>query len=120
MNFKGAAGRAMHTIDIPFMFDNVAMASGQIGTAPEQVEAANELAAVMSQMLIAYGRTGNPNGDSKGPTQDGKLPYWPAYDLANRSTMMWEKTPRVENDPRGAERVFAEKSHYHQAGTPLP
>ncbi len=120
MNFKGAAGRAMHTIDIPFMFDNVALAAGQIGTAPEQVAAANELAAVMSQMLITYGRTGNPNGDSKGPTQDGKLPYWPAYDLKNRSTMMWEKTPRLENDPRGAERVFAEKSHYHQAGTPLP
>ena len=49
-----------------------------------------------------------------------ELPYWPAYDLKNRSTMMWEKTPRVENDPRGAERVFADKSHYHQAGTPLP
>jgi len=26
----------------------------------------------------------------------------------------------VENDPRGGERVEAEKSHYHQAGTELP
>jgi para-nitrobenzyl esterase len=122
MNFAGANGRAMHTIDIPFMFDNVAMAKGQLGSAPEQLEAANALAATMSGMLITYGRTGNPNGDDPGkkPTQDGKLPYWPAYDLTHRSTMIWERTPRVENDPRGAERKFAERSHYHQAGTPLP
>ena len=122
MNFQGANGRAMHTIDIPFMFDNIAMASGQIRTDPQHVADANALAAVMSEMLITYGRTGNPNGDdkSKAPTQDGKLRYWPAYDLKNRSTMMWERSPRVENDPRGAERRFAEQSHYHQAGTPLP
>ena len=58
MNFKGANGRAMHTIDIPFMFDNIAMATGQIGTDPEQVAEANALAAIMSQMLITYGRRG--------------------------------------------------------------
>jgi para-nitrobenzyl esterase len=112
----------MHTIDIPFMFDNVAYAKGQIGSAPEQLEAANSLAAIMSQMLITYGRTGNPNGDDPAhkPTQDGKLPYWPAYDLKTRATMMWERTPRVEDDPRREERIFAERSHYHQAGTPLP
>jgi para-nitrobenzyl esterase len=122
MNFPGANGLAMHTIDIPFMFDNIAMAGGQIGTDPQHVADANALAAIMSQMLITYGRTGNPNGDDKAKvaTQDGKLPYWPAYDLKNRSTMLWEKTPRVENDPRGGERVIAEQSHYHQAGTPLP
>ncbi len=48
VNFTGANGRAMHTIDIPLMFDNVAMAEGQIGTAPERVAEANGLAAVMS------------------------------------------------------------------------
>jgi para-nitrobenzyl esterase len=122
MNFKGADGWATHTIDIPFMFDNIAIASGQIGTDPQHVADANALAAVMSEMLITYGRTGNPNGDDKGKgaTNDGKLPYWRAYDLKSRSTMMWETKPRVEDDPRGAERRFAEQSHYHQAGTPLP
>jgi len=112
MNFQGANGNAMHTIDIPFMFDNIAQAESQIGSAPEQLAAANALAATMSQMLITYGRTGNPNFPG--------LPQWPAYDLKNRSTMIWERTPRIENDPRGAERIFADKSHYHQAGTPLP
>jgi len=112
MNFQGANGKAMHTIDIPFMFDNIAMAEAQIGSAPEQLAEANSLAATMSEMLITYARTGNPNFTG--------LPHWPAYDLEKRSTMMWERTPRIENDPRGAERIFAEKSHYHQAGTPLP
>jgi para-nitrobenzyl esterase len=113
MNFTGANGRAMHTIDIPFMFDNIAYASGQIGTDPQHVADANALAAIMSGMLIQYGKTGNPNGAPN-------LPEWPAYDLTKRSTMMWETKPRVENDPRGAERIFADQSHYHQAGTPLP
>jgi para-nitrobenzyl esterase len=112
MNFQGGNGKAMHTIDIPFMFDNVAFATGQIGTDPAHLAEANVLAATMSEMLINYGKTGDPNF--------GGLPHWPAYDLKNRSTMMWEAKPRVENDPRGAERVFADKSHYHQAGTPLP
>jgi len=112
MNFPGANGKAMHTIDIPFMFDNIAMAKAQIGSTPEQLAAANALAATMSEMLITYGRTGNPNFAG--------LPNWPAYDLKNRSTMMWERAPHIVNDPRGAERVFADKSHYHQAGTPLP
>jgi len=122
MNFKGADGWATHTIDIPFMFDNIALDQRQVGTEPQHLAEANALAAIMSQMLITYGRTGNPNGDdkSKASTQDGKLPYWPEYDLKNRSTMMWEAMPRVENDPRREERIEAEKAHYHQAGTPMP
>jgi len=112
MNFAGANGRAMHTIDIPFMFDNIAKAEMQIGSTPEQLAAANALAATMSEMLITYGKTGDPNFNG--------LPHWPAYDLKSRSTMIWDRTPHIENDPRGAERVFADKSHYHQAGTPLP
>lgn len=112
MNFAGANGKAMHTIDIPFMFDNIAMAEAQVGSSPDQLAAANSLAATMSQMLIHYGRTGNPNFPG--------MPHWPAYDLKNRSTMIWDRTPHIENDPRHAERIFADKSHYHQAGTPLP
>ena len=112
MNFPGANGKAMHTIDIPFMFDNIAMAEAQVGSAPEQLAAANALAATMSEMLIT-----TPAPAIR--TSPG-LPHWPAYDLKNRSTMIWDQTPHIENDPRGAERIFADKSHYHQAGTPLP
>ena len=67
-----------------------------MGTAPEHLKQANELAAIMSQMLITYGRTGSPNGDdpAQEPTQDGKLPYWPAYSLKTRATMVWSAKPR--------------------------
>ena len=34
MDFKGADGWATHTIDIPFMFDNIAIAQRQVGSEP--------------------------------------------------------------------------------------
>src|SRR5580658_3491356 len=101
--------RAMHTIDIPFMFDNLSAAPGQIGTTPEELAAAQPLADTMSDMLIHYAATGNPNHPG--------LPTWPAYDLKQRSTMIWETTPHVENDPRGDERRYAAGSPYRQPGT---
>ncbi len=52
--------RAMHAIDIPFMFDNLAVAPGQIGSSPEELAAAQPLADIMSGMLIQYAATGNP------------------------------------------------------------
>ena len=112
MNFPGGNGKAMHTIDIPFMFDNIDFAEAQVGKEPEHLAQAHALAVTMSEVLITYARTGNPN--------HAGLAEWPAYDLKNRSTMIWEKAPHIERDPRGAERVFADGAHYHQAGTPLP
>jgi para-nitrobenzyl esterase len=102
-------GRAMHTIDIPFMFDNLAASPGQIGSTPDEIAAAQPLADAMSGMLIHYAATGNPNHEG--------LPQWPAYDLKNRSTMIWENPPRIENDPRGDERRYAAGSPYRQPGT---
>jgi para-nitrobenzyl esterase len=106
-NAPGA--RAVHTIDIPFMFDNLAAAPGQVGSTPEELAAAQPLADAMSGMLIHYAATGNPNHQG--------LPQWPTYDLKNRSTMMWENPPRIENDPRGDERRYAAGSPYRQPGT---
>jgi para-nitrobenzyl esterase len=109
-NAPGA--RAMHTIDIPFMFDNLSAAPSQIGTSPEDLAAAQPLADVMSAMLIHYAATGNPNHPS--------LPHWPAYDLKRRDTMIWDSTPHIESDPRGQERRFAAASPYRQPGTYEP
>ena len=83
--------------------------SGQIGSSPEELAAAQPLADAMSDMLIHYGATGDPNRAG--------LPIWPAYDLHERNTMIWDNPPKVEKDPRGAERRYAAGSPYRQPGT---
>jgi para-nitrobenzyl esterase len=114
MNWRRNApgARAMHTIDIPFMFDNLDAAPGQIGSSPEDLAAAQPLAAAMSGMLIHYAATGNPNHPG--------LPAWPSYDLRERNTMIWETAPHIEKDPRGEERRYAAASPYRQPGTYEP
>lgn len=106
--------RAVHTIDIPFMFDNLAAAPGQIGATPEELAAAQPLADAMSGMLIYYAATGNPNHQNS--SGEG-LPAWPAYDLTSRNTMIWDRSPHIESDPRGEERRYAAGSPYRQPGT---
>jgi para-nitrobenzyl esterase len=105
---------ALHTIDLPFVFDNVALAPGMCGASAEEQAAAQPLATRMSEMLIAFARTGNPNCK--------EVPHWPSYDLKERNTMIFDSgtgdtETRVEKDPRGAERVFAAGAHYRQPGT---
>jgi para-nitrobenzyl esterase len=100
---------AIHTIDLPFVFDNVALAPGMCGATAEDQAAAQPLATRMSEMLIAFARTGNPNCK--------KVPHWPSYDLKERNTMIFDNETRVERDPRGAERAFAAGAHYRQPGT---
>jgi para-nitrobenzyl esterase len=107
---RDAAGaRAVHTIDIPFMFDNLSAAPGQIGSSPEDLADAQPLADTMSGMLIHYAATGNPNHPG--------LPLWPAYDLNARNTIIWDSSPHIERDPRGEERRYAAGSPYRQPGT---
>jgi para-nitrobenzyl esterase len=109
--------RAVHTIDIPFMFDNLDAAPGQIGATPEELAAAQPLADAMSGMLVHCAATGNPNHPG--------LPFWPAYDLKDRNTMIWDSSPHIEThvephveiDPRGEERRYAAGSPYRQPGT---
>jgi len=101
--------RAVHTIDIPFMFDNLSAAPGQIGSSPEDLAAAQPLADIMSGMLIHYAATGNPNHPG--------LLLWPAYDLQARNTIIWDSSPHIERDPRGEERRYAAGSPYRQPGT---
>jgi len=100
---------ALHTIDLPFVFDNVALAPGMCGASAEEQAAAQPLATRMSEMLIAFAKTGDPNCK--------EIPRWPSYDLKERNTMIFDNETRVEKDPRGAERVFAAEAHYRQPGT---
>ena len=100
---------ALHTIDLPFVFDNVALAPGMCGTSAEEQAAAQPLATRMSEMLIAFAKTGDPNCNA--------IPHWPSYGLKDRDTMIFDNKTRTEKDPRGPERVFAAGAHYRQPGT---
>jgi para-nitrobenzyl esterase len=45
----------------------------------------------MSAAWIAFARSGNPNTEA--------LPQWPAYNVKNRATMIFDINSRVQNDP---------------------
>lgn len=85
--------RAMHTMDIPFVFDNVDLATTEIGTGPER----QPLADKMSRAYVAFARTGNPN--------HAGIPTWPAFNTKDRPTMVWNNECKIVNDPFGAEKA---------------
>jgi para-nitrobenzyl esterase len=101
----GGKWGAPHTMDIPFIFDNTAIASPMTGGGPE----AAKLAAQMSDTLIAFAKTGDPNNPA--------IPKWPRYNLETRPTMVWESATQIENDPRGEERKLIAQAPYIQPGT---
>src|SRR5665213_3555749 len=106
-----AGGRfgAPHTVDIPFFFDNLAVSPGMVGARAQDVQNAQPLANLMSDTLIAFARTGNPN--------HAGLPRWPAYNLTTRPTMIWNTTSQILDDPRGRQRRLAAQAQYRQPGT---
>lgn len=106
-----AGGRigAPHTVDIPFVFDNLAVAPGMIGSTAQDISNAQPLASMMSATLIAFARSGNPN--------HAGLPHWLPYDMTARPTMVWNTLSKIVDDPRGRERQLATQAHYRQPGT---
>jgi para-nitrobenzyl esterase len=88
----GGRLKSPHTIEIPFVFDNL-KASRLTASAP----GAPALAGPVSDAWIAFARTGDPN--------TGRLPRWPAFDLADRPTMVIDNHSRVENDPLREQRL---------------
>ena len=90
-------GRLMspHTLEMPFVFDNVQVAPGLTGGASP---AAVALAARVSEAWIAFATRGNPDSKKSG------LPPWPAYDSERRATMLFNNESKVVNDPAGEER----------------
>lgn len=96
--------KAPHTMDLPFAFDNVAVAGGMVGDTPEQQLRAQKMADAVSESYIAFAKTGNPNNQH--------VPKWPNFDLTSRPTMIFDDAVRVENDPRGPERKYIEQVPY--------
>jgi para-nitrobenzyl esterase len=89
----GNDGRILspHTLDIPFIFDNVRSHQLTMGN-----ENAIVLADRISDSIIGFARNGNPDV--------GKLPNWTQYDSSSRATMVWNDSSQVVNDPIGRQR----------------
>jgi para-nitrobenzyl esterase len=83
----GGHMRSPHTVEIPFVFNNIKVAGPLISKMPE----AQALATRVSAAWVAFARTGNPNTPA--------LPKWPVYSAASRDTMLFNDTSRVEQDP---------------------
>lgn len=102
---EGGRYGAMHTMDIPLVFDNIAQPQALTGTSAEAQKAADQ----MSDAFIAFARTGNPN--------HAGLPQWRPYELANRATMVFDAQSELVNDPRAEERKLFAQAPYIQRGT---
>jgi para-nitrobenzyl esterase len=96
---------AMHTMDIPLVFDNIA----QPGSLTGKDAAAQKVAARMSDAFIAFARTGDPN--------HAGLPQWRPYDLGTRATLLFDVESKLAEDPRGGERRLFAQVPYIQRGT---
>jgi len=81
----GSLGAA-HGMELPFMFNNIALARTLTGGGKD----AYELADKISSAWINFVKTGNPN--AKG------LPDWPAYTPESGATMLFDNTCKVVNN----------------------
>jgi para-nitrobenzyl esterase len=94
----GGKWKAPHTIEIPFVFDNVALSQSLLDETP----GAQAMADKMSRVWVAFAKTGDPQTTAE--------PHWPAYDPASRATMCFNNQDTVQLDPERQERLFFEPS----------
>jgi para-nitrobenzyl esterase len=93
----GGHMRSPHTVEIPFVFNNIAIAGPLISKMPE----AHALAKKVSASWVAFARSGDPNVAG--------LPKWPAYSASARDTMLFNNNSRVERDPDRGPRMAMER-----------
>jgi para-nitrobenzyl esterase len=80
--------RAMHAMELPFVFDHPDAISFMTGSSADRYA----LASAMSGAWVSFARTGNPG------------PAWPPFDPATWPTMVFGSRMALVNDPHGEER----------------
>jgi len=89
----GGRLRAMHCMDIPFVFETIDECQSIVGSGADR----RGLADRMSGAWVAFARTGNPN--------HAVLPKWEPFAAASRQTMMFGHECRLLADPYREERL---------------
>jgi para-nitrobenzyl esterase len=90
---SGGRLRAMHCMDIPFVFQNVDSSKSVVGDGPDRYALADK----MSGAWAAFARSGNPNHKL--------LPKWDPFTADKRATMIFNNECRAVNDPYREERL---------------
>jgi para-nitrobenzyl esterase len=78
-----------HGSEIAFTFDNALLCDHYSGGSDEAIALSKQV----STAWVSFARTGNPNHND--------LPHWPKYTSEHRSTMQFDRTCEVRNDPEG-------------------
>lgn len=84
-----------HSLDLPFVFDNVDVAPDIAGPETDETRA---MAETMSRAWLAFARDGDPNCPA--------VPAWAPYDLQRRSVLHVDVPPVVVEDPHREERLL--------------
>jgi para-nitrobenzyl esterase len=90
---EGGRLKSPHTMEIPFVFDNVQISARLTGGGADAAALADKL----SDAWIAFARTGDPNTP--------KWPHWPVFTARDRATMVIGNTTKVINDPLREQRI---------------
>jgi para-nitrobenzyl esterase len=91
---EGGRRISPHSLDLPFVFDNVAIAPDMVGPPTDETSA---MAEAMSESWLAFARTGDPN--------NAAVPAWAPYDLTRRAVMHFDVPPVTVDDPHRDERI---------------
>ena len=95
----------MHTIDIALVFGTLAAEGSPTGTSAD-AQAASK---AMQESFVAFAKTGDPN--------HAGLPRWRQYDLARRSTMIFDTRAQPQDNPRRWQRELFARVPYIQPGS---
>ena len=101
---EGGRRLSPHSLDLPFVFDNVAVAADMVGEPTDETAA---MADAMSSSWIAFARTGDPN--------DAAVPAWAPYELDRRTVMHFDVPAVAVDDPHREERIAMSRYDTQQA-----
>ncbi len=85
--------RSFHTLEIPFVIQNVDEARAMTGEGKDRYALADR----MSGAWAAFARSGDPNHQG--------LAHWPKYETKTRATMIFDDECKAVNDPDHDERT---------------